>query len=264
MTKLLLTLFINAFSNFWRTIVAFIMLILLWLLVSESNILNRVYLAHPLEVLIRISKIPSSTSDCDAIYETISRIGLASLITITVGTCIGLLLGYFSKIYSFFRGILDIFRSVPPVVVLPIFLFMWSGSNSPSEGWRVALSCFGTIPIIIFQIADVVESIPPERRDFARLLGASPTFIIKHILFHEILPFIFNTARVAISFSVIIVVVSEMVLSPKNGIGAIISSAQTSYETQTVYAFAILIGIVGYLLNQILYLPEKITSKWRK
>ena len=243
-------------SSLWRTAAAAIVLTLLWWILAYSAFVNPLFLASPKEVFDFLRTVPSSKEHSEAIIATEKRVGWASAIILSIAIPLGLTLGYLAGFYSFLKGVLDFIRSIPPVVVLPIFLFIWKGTEEQVDRGRIALACFGTIPIVVFQIAEIVEKIPRERRDFARLLNAGYLFIIRRILFYETLPFVFVAARVAVSFSIIIIVVSEMVFSPQFGIGKRITVAQYSSQTQIVYAYALLIAMSGYTFNLIPALLE--------
>jgi len=74
------------------------------------------------------------------------------------------------------------------------------------------------------------------------------------IYFMEILPSIFLGARVSLSISIVIAVVSEMVFTPKSGfaIGALARDAEINFNTPLFYTSVLTIGIIGYIINVVL------------
>ena len=123
--------------------------------------------------------------------------------------------------------------------------------------WRIWLVVFGALPIMIMQIADAINGSSKNRMLIFQSINTSFYFKIRNILIYEILPSLFSATRTIISFAIIIVIVSEMVYAPATGIGEQILHFQTASELQYVYAYAIIIGLIGFLLNELFRYFEK-------
>jgi NitT/TauT family transport system permease protein len=182
----------------------------------------------------------------------------SSLITIVLGTLLGLIIGFYNKLYESLNWSLDFWRSIPPIMVIGIMLNL----DSTDYKWRIWLVIFGALPLMIMQIADAVNSISKKRLQSFESVSPSTFFKIKNIVFFEILPSFFSTTRTVISFSIIIIIVSEMMFSPQYGIGKAVLNFQTAYQIDFLYAFIILVGLIGVFLNKLLRFVEKRIIKW--
>lgn len=242
-----------------KFIVSFCAFLLLWeiviLIKSENGLLPR-----PIPVFSSISEILSNSKGLGIIAVSILSI-LKSLFYITIlGVLLGLILGYFKKSYEYLSGLLSYFRSIPPIVLFPLFAFVLFGN---SETARVACACFGCIPLIIVTIADCIHKIPEEKLEFAKLINADSWFVIKNIYFYELLPNILLGLRLATSFCIIIIIVTEMIDAGVNGgIGAEIISARMNSDYNLQFAYILIIGLIGFLLNELIFLIERKTVKW--
>jgi len=87
--------------------------------------------------------------------------------------------------------------------------------------------------------------------------------LFQKIVFPEALPQIFSGMRIAISLSLIIVVVTEMFIGTNFGLGRRIIDAQLVYRISEMYAVIIIAGILGYLINKGFIFGEKKIVHWR-
>jgi NitT/TauT family transport system permease protein len=245
-----------------KILVGFVVVIALWWMLAETEWAKTspriAWLAHPIPVAVALTKI--LTSQLRHIGATMVRVIEATVLVLSTGILCGVLLGYLSLVYPFFEGVLDFWRSIPPIVVLPVLFFI-----QPEGDWaRIALVFFGCVPILLMQIAESVRSIPSERRDFAQQIGASVIFKVRRILWYELLPHLFISVRTVVSFAVIIIVVSEMVRGAGSGIGDQINSYMFSdVGTPFVYAYAIITGFLGFFFNLLVRWTENRVVNWR-
>lgn len=245
-----------------KIVIGFVVVIALWWLLAETGWAKAsprtAWLAHPMPVAISLTKILSG--QLHHIGATMVRVIEATVLVLAVGIFCGILLGYLNWGYPFFEGVLDFWRSIPPIVVLPVLFFI-----QPEGDWaRIALVFFGCFPILVVQIAESVQSIPSERRDFAQQIGASMIFKVRRILWYELLPQLFISVRTVVSFGVIIIVVSEMVRGAGSGIGDQINSYMFSdVGTPFVYAYAIITGFLGFFFNLVARWAENRAGSWR-
>jgi len=249
------------YSDSSKNIIVILILLLCWHLVSLSSWAesadNNLWFSNVFEVYTAIKDILSNKSI--HILTSFKLILIATSIVILVGVIFGIVIGFFEKIYRSISWSIDFWRSIPPVVVIFIF---YNLDDKNELYWRIWLSIFGTLPIMIMQIADSILNAPKTRMLIFNSLNVGVLFRIKTIIIYEILPSLFSITRTIISFSIIIIIVSEMVISSDYGIGREIIFYKGAYEINYVYAYAIIIGTIGFILNKIIRLLEKIIIHW--
>jgi len=84
----------------------------------------------------------------------------------------------------------------------------------------------------------------------AETMKASEAYIMTKVVLPEALPQIAAGLRLALSLSLIIVVVLEMFIGTKRGLGLLIYNAHMTYQIADMYAFIVLAGLIGYFINQ--------------
>lgn len=196
------------------------------------------------------------------VYFSFKQILISTLIVTLLGVLLGIIIGFFEIIYRSTSWTIDFWRSIPPVVI--IFILVGIDKSIDGTYWKIWLVIFGTLPIMIMQIADSIRNASESRILIFEALNTGILFKIKHIIIYEILPSMLSTTRTVISFAVIIVIVGDMVYSTSQyGIGIDIVNNQTASETQYVYAYAIIVGTIGFLLNAIIRYFEKKIIFWK-
>lgn len=236
-----------------------ILIIFIWTVFTIIEIPGNVWFAGIDETFIAGWSI--FTDDYLNIISSFLQILIGASLSIVFGVLIGVWIGYKSKIYNSLKPSIDFWRSIPPVIIIPILVNL-----DPSENeilWRVLLVMFGCVPIFTMLIADAVIESSEKKLLVFKGLNTSFKFKFKNVIFYEILPIIFSGTRTVISFAVIIVIVSEMVYPPNDyGIGKQVFDHETAYEMQYVYAYTIIVGFIGIFMNYIVRYIEKKKVWW--
>ena len=93
-------------------------------------------------------------------------------------------------------------------------------------------------------------------------MNASHLQIFRKVVFYEALPYVFVGLRQALSLSIIIVIVTEMFFGSGTGLGYRIFNFNLLYDSSDMYAVIILVGIIGYALNQVFIRFERKVVHW--
>lgn len=243
----------------WNLHLGLISVLIIWILLYIFKIFNNLIIPSPLETFFELIKFTYKKELLLNLYQTIIRIIIAFIFSLIIGIKLGLLFGHSKKLNESTESLIDFLRSVPGIVLFPLFiLFFGVGEIS-----RILVAMFVAIPIIIINTKYGVINSKNSRKDLYKIYKMKKRDIFKKIIIPEASPYIFNGIRIAISLIIILIIVTEMMLGTKYGLGQLIIKSQYSFETATMYAVIILLGIIGYFLN---YLFNKIETKvfhWR-
>jgi ABC-type nitrate/sulfonate/bicarbonate transport system permease component len=193
------------------------------------------------------------------LYETLYRMLAGYVLASIVGISFGLLLGSFSVFRKMFSGIIDFFRSIPVTSLYPVFVL---GFGIGSES-KIAMIFWASFFIICINTTYGVIQTNPIRRKMALLYGASPYQIFTKVTFFDALPNAMVGLRVAISYALIVSILTEMFMGSEFGIGAKITEAYNLYQIDTMFALIIVTGMLGYLLNLLFSQSEKKLVAWK-
>lgn len=239
-------------------IISPIILILVWAIVSQLQLVDKFFLPDPLTTIIQLIDLIKSGVIIGDLFSTLGRVVLSFAIAVAVGLPLGLWLGSSEKIYRSFEFVIDFFRSTPATALFPLFLLVFGITDKS----KIAITAFAAILTIIFNTAHGVMNARKSRILAAKIMGATRWQIFRWILFWESLPQTFIGLRGAISLSLVIIVVTEMFIGTNSGLGRRIIDSQITYEIPTMYAVIILTGIIGYLFNLVFILIEKRFLHW--
>lgn len=233
-------------------------LLLLWFIVSLSGLVSSFFLPGPIETLQELARLVATGVIIPDIILTLGRVAVAFVLALVIGLPSGLVLGSSPKSYESLEFVIDFFRSIPATAVFPLFLLIFGITDSS----KIAVAAFASVLVILFNTAYGVRHSKKSRVFAAKLMGASKMQIFRSVLFWESLPQTFAGIRIAVSLSLIIIIVTEMFIGTTVGLGRLIIDFQYTYNIRGMYAVILLTGIVGYLINAIFILAERKLIHW--
>jgi NitT/TauT family transport system permease protein len=142
--------------------------------------------------------------------------------------------------------------------MFPLFLLVFG----IGDGSKIAISCFISFWVILVNSAYGSLHGSKIRLRVAESLKIDNWQLFSKIVFMDALPQIFIGLRIGLSLSLIAVVVSEMFIGSNIGLGQKIYDSYLTYETSYLYAWLIITGFTGYLLNKIFTRIERNTVHW--
>jgi NitT/TauT family transport system permease protein len=232
--------------------------LVIWWTVTELKLVNPILLPRLDDTLARFFALIISAKVFPDLWATVYRTVLGFGIASVFGIISGLVIGKYAKIYKTFEIVIDFFRSLPATAMFPLFLLIF-GIGSAS---KIAIAIFISFWIVLLNSAYGVIHSSKTRTKVAKSLGATDWQIFRDITVMEALPQIVVGLRTAISLSLIVVVVSEMFIGSTSGIGQKIYDSYLTYETTNLYAWLLIVGLVGYILNNFFVFFEKRTLHW--
>lgn len=200
---------------------AFTTVLLVWSLLSYTGTVGSGKLPAPWDVVAAFGQLIGNGQLFAAMYASIERVLIASLIVIGVGVPAGALMGASRKLNGFLSPLIDPFRSAPVVALLPIIV-MWFGIG---EAMKVAFLVVGSIVFIIPMTRDAVQAVPYSYWESVRDLGASPWESFMRGVLPLALPRIFDAIIVSTSVIWTYITVAEYV-NADAGLGQLIQNAR--------------------------------------
>lgn len=175
-----------------------------------------------------------------------------------LGIGAGLWLGRSPVAMSYVGGLLNFFRAIPPPLLVPFFL-VTLGLSHMSFGTII----FGTMWPILLNTVDGARTVDSMKVDTARAFRLSAPQWILGVVLPAALPKVFAGLRLSLSMALILMVVSELTGST-NGIGNQLVLAQRDYDQPEMWAWIVLLGILGYLFNTVLLMVERRALRTRQ
>ncbi|MBE2251981.1 MAG: ABC transporter permease subunit [Myxococcus sp.] len=161
------------------------------------------------------------------------------------GVALGLVTGGLARLTKAADGVLDFARSVPPVLVLPLFLLTLGYSDAA----RVLTVATGVSVIVAAGVSTAMQAKASGRREQLRLAGASWWQVLRWTQPFEALPPLLVSTRVAAAMAIVIATVTELVAPAASGIGVRVIGAQIAGNTGELTACLLAIGLAGWLVG---------------
>jgi ABC-type nitrate/sulfonate/bicarbonate transport system permease component len=242
----------------WLGLATFLALLAVWETVSASGRVSPALLPPPSRVLPLVWQILASGSFVAPLAETLSLLALGFGIGCASACALGLAMGWSATLFRLLEPLVELVRPIPkPALIPPLFLFL--GLGTATKVTVVALAAF--FPVLINTL-QAVHGIDPVTVGTARTFGYSRTETLLNTVLPASLPMILTGMRVSLGLSLVLVILAEMLINSK-GIGYLILDMQRSFRVPEMYAWIVILGLLGLLLNAVFEWIEGRLIAWR-
>lgn len=186
------------------------------------------------------------------LLNSLARVGLGFGMAALIGIPVGFMIGRFAFLNNMSAPVISILRPVSPLAWLPIGLLVFKEAQ-PAAIWVIFIS---SIWPMIINTAVGVTKIPQDYMNVARVLSLSEWKIFTKILFPAVLPYTLTGIRLSIGVAWLVIVAAEM-LTGGTGIGFWVWDEWNNLNVEHLIIAIILVGIVGWMLEQCLLLLAK-------
>jgi ABC-type nitrate/sulfonate/bicarbonate transport system permease component len=178
------------------------------------------------------------------ISASLTRVFIGYAIAAALGIAAGLLLGWFRTAASYFESLIELFRPISAIAIIPIAI-LWFGIGESS---KIFLILWGTFfPILLNTIAGV-RSTDVVLLRAARTLGAGDIRLLATVVIPSAAPYIYTGLRVSMGIAMIVIISSEMVAADR-GLGWFILDSERVYKTDMMLVGIISISILSLLID---------------
>jgi NitT/TauT family transport system permease protein len=191
------------------------------------------------------------------LLASISRVYGGFALALAVALPLGLLIGRVPLVRQLIDPTIQILRPVPVTAWLPLAMIIF-GLGPRSAFFLVFLGAF--YPILVNTIFGV-RAVEPRLFEAASMLGCTGAAQFFRVVLPAALPSIFTGMRLGLGFAWVVIVVGEMT-GVQTGLGAIIMEARQLSRTEIVISGMIVIGVFGFLSDQLVMLIGKRLLKW--
>lgn len=210
-----------------------------------------------------LSTDPSSFFLGDATFEhfvpSVQRALLGLFIAIVVGVGVGVILGVSPVMIALFQPLVHLGRSLPSPALLGVFFFLFGTGDSP----KVFLIAFSVVWPILLNTIDGVSSVGLARAQMAAVFHTPRRDVLFHILLPGAAPKIFAGIRTSLSFSLILMIISELQKS-ENGLGYLLVQSQRNFDYGGFWAVLIVLMLTGLAFNFIFLSIERRVLAWHR
>jgi NitT/TauT family transport system permease protein len=167
-------------------------------------------------------------------------------------------MGLYKPLYTGTRAALEPFRFIPPIAWIPLTIVLLSGFSR--YVFLIWLGAF--FPIFVATLVGVprVELI---HKNVATVHGAGRWYILTRVVIPSVLPDILGGMRVGMGTAWMTIVAAEMSGGETTGLGRMMVNYAELLRIPEIVVGMILIGMLGFLMNEVLIRIEKRLFRWR-
>lgn len=238
-------------------LIGFACLLLVWGGLAASGWFERIFLPGPIEVLRRFVVWLTQADLLGDIRISIYRVMAGFLFSLLIALPLGLLIGTFKPVQAFFEPLVEFARYLPAVAFVPLVM-LWVGID---EGAKITIIWIGVFFQMVLMISEDVRRVPMTQIEAAQTMGASRSEILTRVVLKSAMPNIVDTLRVTMGWAWTYLVVAELVAA-NSGLGYAILKAQRFLQTDKIFAGILLIGLIGFIMDQLFRLLHRRSFPW--
>src|SRR5499425_1441151 len=249
-------------------VLVLVLVLALWHVATSPTLLPPIYFddpykaafffGEPLKVLSRLWIWFASGEIYRHLWVTL----VETLLAFAIGTLLGVAIGIWLALSPAASGILDPYikgvNAMPRLILAPIF-FLWFGLGIAS---KVALGVTLVFFVVFFNVYQGVREVSPNVLANARMLGASPRQLLRHVYLPSATSWVFSSLHTSVGMAFVGAVVGEYLGSAK-GVGYLILQAEGTFDINTVMAGILVLTAFALLLDAAVGRIERHLMKWQ-
>jgi ABC-type nitrate/sulfonate/bicarbonate transport system permease component len=230
--------------------------LVLWAVFTTVNarveLVNPVLLPTPVEVG-RVALDLTASGELarhvqTSVWRVVQGFGLAAVAALGLGVLVGLCV----PLRLMAEPVIELLRPIPPLAFLPMFL-VWFGLGEAS---KVAFIGYTTFFPMFVAIAASVLRIDVVLLRAAASLGATRADLVRRVMLPAALPGIVVALRVGVGLALFVIVGAEF-MGADAGLGHLIMEGRTFFNPAQIVMGALLLGLLGSLVNTLLLAAER-------
>jgi NitT/TauT family transport system permease protein len=154
--------------------------------------------------------------------------------------------------------VLEPFRFIPPIAWIPLAIIFFTGLTR--FAFLIFLGAF--FPVFTSTLVGVAR-VEPIHRKVGIVHGAGKSWTLCHVVVPTVLPDIMAGMRVGLGTAWLTIVAAELAGGISTGLGRMMINYAELLQVPHVIVGMLLIGFIGFLMNECLLLIEKRLFRWR-
>jgi ABC-type nitrate/sulfonate/bicarbonate transport system permease component len=228
-------------------------LILLWQVLVQTGVLAFDFLPAPSAVWTAAVEMARSGALFPPLQHTLTAAVLGWAIAAVIGLVGGLLLGTLPGMWRYTMGSIDVVRSIPAIVFVPIIALTF-GISLRAE---IIVIVYAAAWPTLINTLDGAQNVRAGLRDTATIMRMSRWAFLRKIVLPAAVPDILVGLRLSMGLALTLAVVGELLINPQ-GLGFSLLQSQQFLRPPTMFAIVCVIGILGFLLNALLLVAARL------
>jgi NitT/TauT family transport system permease protein len=193
------------------------------------------------------------------IVSSLTSAGIGFALGFLFGVPVAFLMAWYRPVRNIIEPWIQFIRNIPPLAYVPLVVIAAGVGRTP-QIIVICIATFLTISITVFQgVINVDETLIKA----ARVLGANDSVLFTKVIFPATTPFIITSIRLGISVALTTLIAAEST-GASAGLGMRIRALSSSFETEPMMLYIIVVGVIGMLAEKTLKYFERRLTSWQE
>src|SRR5205085_9386499 len=180
------------------------------------------------------------------------------VLVLVAGVLLGILGALVPLVAELLERVMTVLTAVPRVILAPLFV-IWLGIGLAS---KVALSFILVAVLIFFTVFTGIRQVDPRLIERVVTLGGNRRALVRHVYLPSVASWVLANLKIAVGFAFTGALVGEFVAATQ-GLGYLLSFAQSTYNAALMFALILLILVVVLLIFGLAGRLEKFLLRWQ-
>ena len=252
-------------ARLWHAVALPLLLVLAWQ-VWALTLPPDTRAPYPTKVLSTFYALTASGDLPAALVQSLMRVVLGFLCALVLGGGLGVLMGASRTLRENLDPLIESFRPIAPMAVLPIAI-LWFGTGTPASLSIVTYAAF--FPLLVNTVHGV-SRVDRRLMQAAQTMGISRARILRYVLLPAALPSLLLGTRLAMGVAWTAIIAAELAVGAKSGGGTSGGIGQMmfvfyaySVDLNAIVVCMIVVGVVALLIDRLFRAAERRLLPWR-
>lgn len=244
-------------SRLLTQLAAIAAVLLIWQLLAMSPIVDDEALPGPVAAVQALFGLWATSEYWTALGTTVRVWATGLGLCAVIGIPAGLLLGASLRATRSTRWIIDFFRSIPTIALLPLVLLLFGATDR----MEITMIVLAAVWPLLIQSMYAAKQVEPLHKWVVRVFRISPADRLRHLWVPSVLLFVFTGLRLAATMALLMTISAEYI-GGAAGLGLELSHMEQAYRRPEVFAYAITAGVLGLLINAVIVAAQRRLLWW--
>lgn len=236
-----------------------LLVIAVWYVIAYSGLVNPALVPTPHQVATKFWELLTTARLPMDILMSTQRVFLGVTLGIALAVPVGFLLGWYPTVRRFIDPLLNFFRALPPIALIPLVI-VYFGIGEPAKVVILFYASFFAGVIVMYE---GIAQISPIYVRVSRTLGATDGEIFRRVIVPLTVPHLLTALRVALGVAWATLVASELIAA-QQGLGALIQNASSFFQLDIIYVGIICIGLIALAMDILLRTLTRRLVAWQE
>ncbi|WP_049568756.1 ABC transporter permease [Streptomyces sp. SBT349] len=226
-------------------------------LAPRAGLVDSRYLPPFSEMARALGERAGTAEFWQALRDTLITWGTGLAIAVAAGVAIGMVIGSVGPLREATASVIEFLRPIPSVALIPLAVLLYGTGREAT----LLLVIYTSFWQVLIQVLAGVRDVDPVARDTARAYRFRLTTEAARLIWPTTLPYAVVGFRLAAGVALVLTITGELLIGTQ-GIGRLISEAQTAGAVASMYALVIVTGLLGVAVNLLARLVERRLLHW--